>query len=83
MRVCAFLIYKSGRFKEDAYSKRARIIQVKSDLTTEIVNVSLDKALGDLESDIALNKRRGDRLLIWTSLKFKITSAAKSKPGSL
>jgi hypothetical protein len=35
---------------------------VKSDLTTEIVNVILDKALGDLESDIALNKRCGNRL---------------------
>jgi hypothetical protein len=27
------------------YSKRARIIRVKSDLTTEIVNVDLEQAL--------------------------------------
>jgi hypothetical protein len=33
------LIAKAEGLKEDAYSKRARIIRVKSDLTTEIVNV--------------------------------------------
>jgi hypothetical protein len=55
---------QSGRFKEDAYSKRARIIRLKSDLTTEIVNVNLEALEGDLEADIALNKRRcGNGLL--------------------
>jgi hypothetical protein len=49
------LIAKADGLKEDAYSKRARIIRVKSDLTTEIVNVNLRSLRGDLE-DIALNK---------------------------
>jgi hypothetical protein len=50
-------LQKEG-LKEDAYSKRARIIRVKSDLTTEIVNVDLEQALkGDLEADIALNRK--------------------------
>jgi protein involved in polysaccharide export with SLBB domain len=39
------LIAKAEGLKEDAYSKRARIIRVKSDLTTEIVNVDLEQAL--------------------------------------
>jgi protein involved in polysaccharide export with SLBB domain len=69
MRACAFhLIAKADGLKEDAYSKRARIIRVKSDLTTEIVNVSLDKALGDLESDIALNKE--DVVTVYSILDF-------------
>jgi hypothetical protein len=37
------LIAKADGLKEDAYSKRARIIRLKSDLTTEIVNVNLEK----------------------------------------
>jgi protein involved in polysaccharide export with SLBB domain len=44
------LIAKAEGLKEDAYSKRARIIRVKSDLTTEIV-VDLEQAL------------KGDRLI--------------------
>ncbi|MDZ4330556.1 MAG: SLBB domain-containing protein, partial [Flavobacterium sp.] len=43
------LITKADGLKEDAYSNRARIIRLQSDLTTEIVNVNLTKALaGDL-----------------------------------
>jgi hypothetical protein len=38
------LIAKAEGLKEDAYSKRARIIRVKSDLTTEIVTVDLEQA---------------------------------------
>jgi protein involved in polysaccharide export with SLBB domain len=76
---------QSGRFKEDAYSKRARIIRVKSDLTTEIVNVNLEKALeGDLEADIALNKE--DVVTVYSILDFveeyKITIDGEiKKPG--
>jgi protein involved in polysaccharide export with SLBB domain len=45
MKACAFdLIAKAEGLKEDAYSKRARIIRVKSDLTTEIVTVDLEQA---------------------------------------
>jgi protein involved in polysaccharide export with SLBB domain len=79
------LIAKADGLKEDAYSKRARIIRVKSDLTTEIVNVSLDKALGgDLESDIALNKE--DVVTVYSILdfveEFKITIDGQIKnPG--
>lgn len=52
------LIAKAEGLKEDAYSKRARIIRVKSDLTTEIVNVDLEQALkGDGQADIALNRK--------------------------
>ena len=39
------LIAKADGLKEDAYSKRARIIRLKPDLTTEIVNVDLEMAL--------------------------------------
>jgi protein involved in polysaccharide export with SLBB domain len=63
------LIAKADGLKEDAYSKRARIIRVKSDLTTEIINVDLEKALdGDLGADIALNKE--DVLTIYSILDF-------------
>jgi hypothetical protein len=51
------LIAKAEGLKEDAYSKRARIIRVKSDLTTEIVNVDLEQAFKRRpEADIALNR---------------------------
>lgn len=79
------LIAKADGLKEDAYSKRARIIRVKSDLTTEIVNVNLDKALGgDLEADIALNKE--DVVTVYSILDFveeyKITIDGEIKnPG--
>jgi protein involved in polysaccharide export with SLBB domain len=63
------LIAKADGLKEDAYSKRARIIRVKSDLTTEIINVDLEKALdGDLGADIALIKE--DVLTIYSILDF-------------
>jgi hypothetical protein len=46
------------RLKEDAYSKRARILRVKGDLTNEIVNVDLEQAMnGNLEADIELKKK--------------------------
>ncbi|MGO4819402.1 SLBB domain-containing protein [Flavobacterium sp. W22_SRS_FP1] len=80
------LIAKADGLKEDAYSKRARIIRVKSDLTTEIINVDLEKALeGDLEADIALNKE--DVLTVYSILdfveKYKITIDGEiKKPGT-
>ncbi|WP_242499166.1 SLBB domain-containing protein [Flavobacterium sp. 140616W15] len=52
------LITRAEGLKEDAYTKRARIIRLKSDLTTEIVNVDLAKALsGDLNSDVLLKEK--------------------------
>jgi protein involved in polysaccharide export with SLBB domain len=62
------LIAKADGLKEDAYSKRARIIRLKSDLTTEIVNVNLESLRGDLEADIALNKE--DVVTVYSILDF-------------
>jgi protein involved in polysaccharide export with SLBB domain len=79
------LIAKADGLKEDAYSKRARIIRLKSDLTTEIVNVDLEKALeGDLDADILLNKE--DVVTVYSILDFteeyKITIDGEIKnPG--
>ncbi|MFV8374693.1 SLBB domain-containing protein [Flavobacterium sp. LB1P71] len=79
------LIAKADGLKEDAYSNRARIIRQQSDLTTEIVNVNLAKALaGDLEADIALQKE--DIVTVYSILDFveeyKITIDGEiKKPG--
>lgn len=79
------LIAKAEGLKEDAYSNRARIIRLQPDLTTEIVNVNLAKALeGDLEADIALHKE--DVVTVYSILDFvedyKITIDGEiKKPG--
>ncbi|MFV7234944.1 SLBB domain-containing protein [Flavobacterium sp. ZB4R12] len=79
------LIAKADGLKEDAYSNRARIIRLKPDLTTEIVNVNLAKALeGDLEADVALHKE--DVVTVYSILDFveeyKITIDGEIKnPG--
>ncbi|WP_281637361.1 SLBB domain-containing protein [Flavobacterium marginilacus] len=64
------LIRQAEGLKEDAYLKRARIIRLKEDLTTEIVNVDLSKAIvGDLNADVALKKE--DILTVYSILDFK------------
>jgi len=64
------LILKADGLKEDAYSSRATIIRLKPDLTSEIVNINLSKALeGDAESNIVLNKE--DRVKVYSLLDFK------------
>ena len=64
------LITRAEGLKEDAYTKRARIIRLKSDLLTEIVNVDLGAAMaGDLNADILL--KREDILTIYSILDFK------------
>ncbi|MCR4030904.1 MULTISPECIES: SLBB domain-containing protein [Flavobacterium] len=64
------LITRAEGLKEDAYSKRARIIRLKTDLTTEIVNVDLGKALsGDLNADIEL--KREDIVTVYSILDFR------------
>lgn len=79
------LIFKADGLKEDAYSNRARIIRLQSDLTTEIVNVNLAKALaGDLDADVAL--KREDVVTVYSILDFveeyKITIGGEiKKPG--
>ncbi|NGY37413.1 sugar transporter [Flavobacterium sp. XN-5] len=79
------LVLKADGLKEDAYSKRARIIRLQPDLTTEIVNVNLEKALeGDIEADIPLYKE--DVVTVYSILDFveeyKITIDGEIKnPG--
>jgi protein involved in polysaccharide export with SLBB domain len=64
------LITRAEGLKEDAYSKRARIIRLKSDLTTEILNVDLSAALsGDINADIEL--KREDIVTVYSILDFR------------
>jgi len=64
------LITRAEGLKEDAYSKRARIIRLKTDLTTEIVNVDLGAALsGDLNADVQL--KREDIITVYSILDFR------------
>ncbi|WP_294958152.1 SLBB domain-containing protein [uncultured Flavobacterium sp.] len=64
------LVTRAEGLKEDAYSKRARIIRLKTDLTTEIVNVDLGAALsGDLIADIEL--KREDIVTVYSILDFR------------
>lgn len=69
MRISDLIIRAEG-LKEDAYSKRARVIRLKTDLTTEIVNVDLGAALsGDLNADIEL--KREDIVTVYSILEFR------------
>jgi protein involved in polysaccharide export with SLBB domain len=64
------LITRAEGLKEDAYTKRAKIIRLKSDLTSEIVNVDLDAAFkGDLNANIEL--KREDVLTVYSILEFR------------
>jgi protein involved in polysaccharide export with SLBB domain len=79
------LIAQADGLKEDAYAGRATIVRLKSDLTTEAVNVSLVKVLaGDAEADIPL--QREDIVTVYSILDFreeyKITVDGEiKKPG--
>ena len=64
------LIEKADGVKEDAYLSRSNIIRLKSDLSTEIINVNLEKALtGDSEFNIFLKKE--DKVNVYSVLDFK------------
>nr|WP_264522474.1 SLBB domain-containing protein [Flavobacterium sp. N2469] len=64
------LVTRAEGLKEDAYTKRARIIRLKTNLTTEIVNVDLSAALsGDLDADIEL--KREDVVTVYSILDFR------------
>ncbi|MFH6969607.1 SLBB domain-containing protein [Flavobacterium sp. FlaQc-28] len=64
------LVTRAEGLKEDAYTKRARIIRLKTDLTTEIVNVDLSMALsGNLNADIEL--KREDIVTVYSILDFR------------
>jgi protein involved in polysaccharide export with SLBB domain len=79
------LVRQAEGLKEDAYKKRAIIVRLKSDLTTEVVNVNLEKALsGDMDADITLRKE--DKVTVYSILdfreEFKITIDGEVKtPG--
>lgn len=63
------LIAKADGLKEDAYTKRARIIRLKPDLTTEIVQINLAKVIeGDENENITLRKE--DVVTIYSILDF-------------
>lgn len=64
------LVTRAEGLKEDAYTKRARIIRLKTDLTTEIVNIDLGAALsGDINADIEL--KREDVVTVYSILNFR------------
>ena len=64
------LVAQADGLKEDAYKNRARIVRLKSDLTTEIVNVDLGKALaGDAMANLTLQKE--DIVTVYSILDFK------------
>ena len=66
----ADLVAQADGLKEDAYKNRARIVRLKSDLTTEIVNVDLGKALaGDDLANLPLQKE--DIVTVYSILDFK------------
>jgi len=69
MRI-ADLVAQADGLKEDAYRNRATIVRLKSDLTTEIVNVDLAKAIaGDSQANVALQKE--DIVTVFSILDFK------------
>ena len=80
------LITKADGLTEDAYTKRARIIRVKADLTTEIVNVDLENALnGNIAANLTL--KREDIVTVYSVLDFveeyKVTIDGEIKnPGT-
>jgi protein involved in polysaccharide export with SLBB domain len=84
MRVSDLIAVAEG-LKEDAYTKRAKIIRLKTDLTSEIVNVDLSAIFkGDINADITL--KREDVLTVYSVLEFreeyKITISGEVKnPG--
>jgi len=64
------LISRAEGLKEDAYNKRGTIIRLKSDLTTEIVNFDVAKAMsGDPVENILL--KREDNVTVYSILDFR------------
>lgn len=64
------LVAKADGLREDAYTQRARLIRLKDDLTSEIVEINLADALaGDPAANVEL--KREDALTIYSLLEFK------------
>ena len=84
MRI-ADLIAQADGLKEDAYTNRATIVRLKADLTSEVANVNLAKAMaGDPDANISLKKE--DIVTVYSVLDFreeyKITIDGEiKKPG--
>jgi protein involved in polysaccharide export with SLBB domain len=69
MRVSDLVAQAEG-LKEDAYLKRATIIRLKNDLTTEVAHVNLANAMaGDANEDLALRKE--DIVTVYSILDFQ------------
>lgn len=79
------LVAQADGLKEDAYLDRATIVRTKADLTTEVTNVNLSKALsGDTAANIYLQKE--DIVTVYSILDFeedyKVTIDGEiKKPG--
>ena len=69
MRI-ADLIAQADGLREDAYSKRAIIIRLKPDLTSELINVDLAAALGG-NADANIQLKREDMVTVYSILDFK------------
>ncbi|MEO5889796.1 MAG: SLBB domain-containing protein [Ferruginibacter sp.] len=64
------LVTQADGLKEDAYTRRATIVRLKSDLTSEVTNVNLALALkGDPQANILL--KREDQVTVYSVLDFK------------
>ncbi len=64
------LLLKAEGLRGDAYTKRAIIVRLKPNLTTEIVNVAVDKVMGgDDNANVLLN--REDQVTVFSILEFK------------
>lgn len=80
------LVKKAEGLKEDAYTQRARIIRLKDDLTAQMLQINLVKALaGDATANLVLHKE--DVVNIYSILDFeqeyKITIDGEiKKPGT-
>ena len=84
MRVSDLITQAEG-LKEDAYRTRALIVRLKTDLTTEMVNVNLANALaGDADANVPLKKE--DQITVYSILdmreEYKVTIDGEVKtPG--
>lgn len=64
------LIAQADGLKEDAYTNRATIVRLKADLTSEVTNVNLAKAMaGNPDANISLKKE--DIVTVYSILDFK------------
>lgn len=64
------LLKQAEGLKEDAYLKRATVLRLKADLTTEAVHVNLASVLnGDVQADLALRKE--DIVTVYSILDFR------------